>query len=62
MFRPNETANDLFRRLHNRAFDLRVRPDRVEQLMFGTAVEVQMKAMEMSEVDDANDSQSCGLD
>jgi hypothetical protein len=50
MFRPNETANDLFRRLNNRAFDLRVRPDRFEQVMFGSAIEVQTNSAELSEV------------
>jgi hypothetical protein len=50
MFRPNETANDLFRRLHNRSFDLRSKPDRVEQIPFGNAVEVQCPPFDLSEV------------
>ena len=50
MFKPSETANDLFRRLNNRAFNLRTRPDRMEQLLFGSTVEVQMNTPEISEV------------
>jgi hypothetical protein len=50
MFRPNETANDLFRRLHNRSFDLRSKPDRVEPIPFGNAVEVQCPPFDLSEV------------
>lgn len=50
MFKPSETANDLFRRLHNRSFDLRSKPDRVEQLPFGIAVDVQCAASDISEV------------
>mmetsp|Transcript_58679 Transcript_58679/g.115382 ORF Transcript_58679/g.115382 Transcript_58679/m.115382 type:complete len:220 (-) Transcript_58679:42-701(-) len=49
MFKPSETANDLFRRLNNRAFNLRTRPDRMEQLLFGSTVEVQMNTPEISE-------------
>ena len=50
MFRPSESANDLFRRLNNRAFELRVRSDKIEHVMFGSTVEVQSSPSDISEV------------
>jgi len=53
MFRPSETANDLFRRLHNSnqvQFNLRITPSRYEQLSFGSIIEVQASLEELPQV------------
>ena len=50
MFKPNETANDLFRRLNNEVFELRLNQDRIEKIQFGSAIEVQAHCSEMTEV------------
>ncbi|KAJ1410187.1 hypothetical protein B484DRAFT_435887 [Ochromonadaceae sp. CCMP2298] len=50
MFKPSESANDLFRRLNNQAFDFRVRPDRCERLVFGDILEVQAQPADIPEV------------
>lgn len=50
MLRPSETANDLFRRLNNDVFDLRLSQERTEKLQFGSTIEVQSRCSEITEV------------
>ena len=50
MLRPSETANDLFRRLNNDVFDLRLSQERTEKLQFGSTMEVQSRSSEITEV------------
>lgn len=50
MLRPSETANDLFRRLNNDVFDLRLSQEKTEKLQFGSTIEVQSRSSEITEV------------
>lgn len=50
MFKPSETANDLFRRLNNDVFELRLSQEKTEKLQFGSTIEVQAQSAEITEV------------
>lgn len=50
MFRADETAGDLFRRLCNAPFEMHVSPDKSEKFLFGETVELQVPPSELCEV------------
>jgi hypothetical protein len=50
MYRPSETANDLFRRLSSSFFDVRVSGENYERVQFGDKVEVQAARGDVTEV------------
>lgn len=55
MFQPNETANDLFRRInsnnniHN-SFNIQLKSDKIEKLSFGDIIEIQGFQSELPQV------------
>ena len=49
MFKPSENANELFRRLNNSTFELRIKQGRTERLNFGDIVEIQAQTSEITE-------------
>jgi hypothetical protein len=50
MFKPNENANELYRRMQNLSFECKLDGKQLSTILFGEVLEVQANAKEVSEV------------